>query len=77
LDKEGARAGINNKNQKTTDLNMVKIDKEACIGCGTCVAIAPEIFALGKDGKAYVKNPKGKGNLKDAIESCPVGAIKK
>jgi ferredoxin len=56
---------------------MVKIDKKLCIGCGTCVAIAPEIFDLGKDGKAYVKNPKGKGNIQDAINSCPVGAIKK
>ncbi|MDI6806198.1 MAG: ferredoxin [Candidatus Aenigmarchaeota archaeon] len=56
---------------------MVKIDKKLCIGCGSCVAIAPEIFDLDKDGKAIVKNPKGNGSIDEAIEVCPVKAIKK
>ncbi|MDP2946740.1 MAG: ferredoxin [Nanoarchaeota archaeon] len=58
---------------------MVKIsvDKNKCIGCGSCVAICPKIFTM-KDGKAIVKkNDVEKLTCeKDAQDSCPVGAIK-
>lgn len=53
------------------------IDKEKCIGCGTCVAMLPNVFAIGSDGKAEVIDPNG--DTPEAIElgkkSCPVGAI--
>lgn len=54
------------------------IDKQKCIGCGTCVAIAPKSFRLADDGKAEVIEPAGdpKQALQDAIDSCPVKAIK-
>ncbi|MEM7826814.1 MAG: ferredoxin [Candidatus Aenigmatarchaeota archaeon] len=52
---------------------MVRVDKEKCIGCGTCVAICPEGFEL-KNGKSSIKNKKAKC-LEDAASSCPVGAI--
>lgn len=32
----------------------VKVDKEKCLGCGSCIATAPEIFAIDIDGKAKV-----------------------
>ena len=51
------------------------VDKEKCIGCGTCVAICPEVFDIGDDGKSYVKNPKGKCDLEEVVRTCPVGAI--
>lgn len=54
---------------------MVKVDKVKCIGCGACVAMCPEVFAIGSDGKSGVKNPKGKCDLKAATDACPVGAI--
>ena len=53
----------------------IKIDKEKCIGCGTCVSICPQVFELGEDGKSRVKNPNGKCDLKEAAESCPTEAI--
>jgi len=53
---------------------MVKIDKAKCIGCGACVSVCPKGFEL-KDGKAQVKDSKAKC-IEDAIEGCPVGAIK-
>lgn len=52
----------------------VTIDKEACIGCGACTAVCPEVFELGSDGKAEVKDQKG-GCAKEAADGCPVNAI--
>jgi ferredoxin len=57
---------------------MVKINEEACIGCGACEAVCPDVFEL-KDGKAHVKKVQEKSKLacvKEAVEGCPVGAIK-
>lgn len=53
------------------------IDKKLCIGCGTCVAIAPKSFKLTDDGKVEAIEPPGDKEevLKDAVESCPVTAI--
>jgi ferredoxin len=55
---------------------MVKVDQNKCIGCGLCTSICPEVFELGKNGKSTVKNTKSKAKcIKEAIASCPVGAI--
>jgi len=53
---------------------MVKVDKNKCIGCGTCADICPDGFEL-SGGKAKVKDAKAKC-IKEAADSCPVGAIK-
>lgn len=56
---------------------MVNVDKDKCIGCGSCVAICPEGFEM-KNGKSVTKKVKKEiPCLKDAISSCPVGAISK
>ena len=54
----------------------VSIDRDKCIGCGSCVALCEGNFEL-KDGKAYAK--KAISDLpcnKEAAESCPVQVIK-
>jgi len=53
----------------------VKVDKEKCIGCGLCESMCPDVFKIGSDGKSAVKNPKGKCNLKEVADACPVQAI--
>lgn len=55
----------------------VIVDKVKCIGCGTCIAIAPKSFSLSDDGKAEVIEPVGDSPeaVADALESCPVEAI--
>lgn len=58
----------------------ISVDKEKCIACGACVAMAPEIFELGSDGKSQVKITEvTDDNLiqkaKEAKEACPTGAI--
>lgn len=55
----------------------IVIDRESCIGCGTCVALAPETFELDEEGKAKVKNGQDSPeDIQNAIESCPTKVIK-
>lgn len=60
-------------------MQTVKIDKEKCLGCGACVALVPELFKMGADLKAEViaeNITKISGEkIKEAINSCPNGAI--
>lgn len=58
-----------------TSLMVIKISDE-CIGCGSCVSICPEVFEM-KNAKAKVKSQKDLPCVDEAIESCPVNAIKK
>lgn len=58
----------------------VKIDKEKCIGCGSCVAVCPNCFDLGDDTKAVLKNEGEVCDdncdcLKEAVDICPIDAI--
>ena len=57
---------------------MVSINKEKCIGCGSCVAVAPELFEM-DEGKAHVKKQPETGEekqkAKEVIEICPVDAV--
>jgi len=56
----------------------VQVDKDKCIGCGTCVAICPGNFKMGSDGKSIPikKEVEGLGCNQMAAESCPTQAIK-
>lgn len=57
----------------------VKINKNACIGCGSCAAICPEVFEIDDEGIAKVTVEKVEENqLNDATEAsenCPTSAI--
>jgi ferredoxin len=56
---------------------MVSVDKDKCIGCGSCAAVCEEVFEI-KNGKAIIKKGKEKSKIpcvKEAAESCPVDAI--
>ncbi len=57
----------------------VKVNKDACIGCGACAAICDKVFEINDEGLSVVKNEDVKKEdeqaTKDAIESCPTGAI--
>ena len=56
--------------------HKIIIDKEKCIGCGSCVAICPASFEM-KGDKAVVKKSSVKeiSCEKDAEAACPVQAI--
>jgi len=57
----------------------VIVDPKLCIGCGACVVIANDVFDLDqqKGVAVVVKQPTDNNNtINDAVESCPVSAIK-
>jgi ferredoxin len=53
------------------------VDKDKCIGCGTCAAMASQTFKIGDDGKAQVvaNSSDNQATIQSAIDSCPVSAI--
>jgi len=62
----------------------VKINKLKCLGCGSCVALLPEVFEIDNENLAQVSklyanisitDPDLISRLKIAQESCPNGAI--
>jgi len=59
----------------------VEVNKELCIGCGACQAIANDVFEIGDDGQAFAKVPVVPEEMEEealeAIEGCPVSAIVK
>ena len=55
----------------------VRVDREACLGLGNCVAVAPTVFRLDDEGKAVVLDPASvdEATLIAAAESCPENAV--
>ncbi len=56
----------------------INIDKEKCIGCGSCTAVCPDVFELDDNGKAYLKEGGEETDEKcaqEAADICPVQAI--
>lgn len=59
----------------------VKVNEDACIGCGACATIAPEVFEINDEGLSTVivdevaKENEEEAN--DAIDSCPTSAIER
>lgn len=54
----------------------IRIDENACVGCGLCVNLCPQVFIL-KDNnvaKANSDQPCEK-NLHKVAAQCPVNAI--
>lgn len=56
----------------------VRVERERCIGCGACLALAPQgLFALDAEGKAFVTRPQQDWSPIDGgfIRHCPTYAI--
>jgi len=54
----------------------VAVDREACIACGLCVSVAPEVFKL-EGGASIAYNPQGasEATIQQCVDGCPVTAI--
>ncbi|MFZ2189734.1 MAG: ferredoxin [Candidatus Magasanikiibacteriota bacterium] len=55
----------------------IKVNKDKCISCGTCIVLAEASFKWDEDGKAVEIVPPGddEQTIRDAASACPVGAI--
>jgi len=57
----------------------VFVNRDACIGCGACAAICEDVFELDDEGLSVAKVEDVKEDMeqevRDAIDSCPTGAI--
>ena len=57
----------------------IKVNQEACIGCGACCAIADELFEINDEGLSVAKvtevTEEQMEACTDAMDSCPTGAI--
>lgn len=57
----------------------VILNRDACIGCGACAAICECAFQIDATGVSELVKENVEGEeielVRDAIESCPTGAI--
>ena len=57
----------------------VKVNQDACIGCGACAAICDNVFEINDDGLSQAKVEKveeqNSQDVRDAADACPTGAI--
>jgi ferredoxin len=57
----------------------VEVDRELCVGSGTCELLAPDVFEVGDDGVVRVLQPEpGQSDedaVRDAVAQCPTGAL--
>jgi len=52
-----------------------RLDKERCIGCGTCIAVCPTgVFEM-EGSKSDVANPQACIGCKACVLNCPEAAI--
>jgi ferredoxin len=66
-------------------MKKIIVDSDSCIRCGACVGISNEVFEFNDDGIVETKENNNilekmdeqvKEDTLDALEGCPVSAIK-
>jgi NTE family protein len=55
----------------------IEVDREKCVGCALCVAMAPSMMALDGQGKAYALTRTADWSPADGefVQACPTNAI--
>lgn len=63
----------------------IKLEREKCIGCGSCSALCPKYFEMSDDGKSGIKGAEKKEIeelevekiecAESAAEACPAQCI--
>ena len=61
-------------------MSRVEVDRDRCVGSGTCEALAPAVFEVDDDGVLAVLRPEPAGDdevdaVRDAVQQCPTGAL--
>lgn len=56
-------------------MEKIIVDTDKCIGCGSCIGIAPKTFDWNDEGTSKVINDVVTDDAKNAMDCCPTGAI--
>ena len=58
-------------------MSGIAVDRERCVGSGTCEMLAPDVFEVGDDGVVTVRRPDDAGEpVRDAVQQCPTQALR-
>ena len=66
-------------------MSKIKLEREKCIGCGSCQAVCPKYFELIDDGKSHIIGANKQDveelevekldSAEQAAQACPVQCI--
>jgi ferredoxin len=60
-------------------VSRVVVDRDRCVGSGSCEALAPDVFEVDDDGILVVHRPEPAGDelsdVEDAVQACPTRAL--
>jgi ferredoxin len=60
-------------------VSRVEVDRDRCVGSGTCEALAPTVFEVDDDGVLAVLHPQPAAaevsDVRDAVQACPTRAL--
>jgi ferredoxin len=59
-------------------VSRVEVDRDRCVGSGTCEALAPVVFEVDDDGVLAVLREPAEDELpdvRDAVQACPTRAL--
>jgi ferredoxin len=60
-------------------VTRVEVDRERCLGSGSCEMLAPDLFEVGDDGIVAVLRPldgdADRALAEDAVQACPTRAL--
>lgn len=70
-------SGDSTPEKKVLKISRVEVDRDICIGAAPCVTVAPGVFQLDEENKAYIVDQNGADaeTILLAAQSCPVQAI--
>ena len=60
-------------------MSRIEVDRERCVGSGSCEALAPDVFEVDDDGVLVLHRERpGEQELddvRDAVQACPTRAL--
>ena len=59
-------------------MSAVEVDRERCVGSGSCEMLAPDVFEVGDDGVVGLLRPLEQADaddVRDAVAACPTRAL--
>ena len=60
-------------------MSRVVVDRDRCVGSGSCEALAPSVFEVDDDGVLALLRPEPADDelpdVRDAVQACPTRAL--